>query len=77
MDQHWILTVSCSFLCVCDSQQPGPYCQGSNQQNHFEKIRILFSISDCSRSADSGIHCLKMNWSSRARLTLCRRYLDF
>jgi hypothetical protein len=44
----------CSLVCICDSQQSGPYRQGSSQQNHFEKIRILFSISDCSRSAERG-----------------------
>jgi hypothetical protein len=43
-----------SLVCIRDSQQSGPYRQSSSQQNSFEKIQILFSISDCSRGAERG-----------------------
>jgi hypothetical protein len=67
----------CSLVCIRDNQQSGPYCQGSRQQNHFKKIQILFSIWDCSRGADSGMLCSKVNWLSWLWLLFSRRYLDF
>jgi hypothetical protein len=45
----------CSLVYIRDSQQLGPYHQGSSQQNRFEKIRILFSISYCSLRAERGL----------------------
>jgi hypothetical protein len=43
-----------SLVCIRNSQQSEPCYQSSSQQNHFEKIRILFSISDCIRAAERG-----------------------
>jgi hypothetical protein len=54
-------SLRCSLFCIGDSQQSRPYRQGSSQQNHFEKVQILFAISDCSCRPDPVVHCSKVN----------------